>query len=184
MSRFPKAYADRVAKLRVPLGFVLLALFAWLAQPTLRSVFWGILIAGFGLWLRGWAAGHLEKNQRLVTSGPYAWTRNPLYLGSLIAALGLAVAGKRPLLAWIFFLAFYFVYLPVVDLEEQHLRQLFPEFAAYAKRIRKFRPTYPGETSGPPFRWALYWKNEEWKAALAFLAAVAYLFWRAASAVG
>lgn len=183
MSRFSKAYSDRVQKLRVPLGFALIAALVWLAQPTLRSVFWGAPIAGLGLWLRGWAAGHLEKNQRLITSGPYAWVRNPLYLGSLIGALGIAVASKRPALAWIFFLAFYFVYLPVVELEEQHLRSLFPDFAAYSVRVRKFRPTYPGDVEGPPFRWDLYWKNQEYKAALAFLAAIVFLFWRAASEV-
>ena len=183
MSRFSKSYSDRVAKLRVPLGFALLGAFLWLAEPTLRSVFWGGPIAGFGLWLRGWAAGHLEKNKRLITSGPYAWVRNPLYVGSLIAAIGIAVAAKRPLLAWVFCLAFYFVYLPVVELEEQHLRKLFPDFADYEARVRKFRPTYPGDEEGPPFRWDLYWKNEEYKAALAFLVAMAFLFWRAASAI-
>jgi protein-S-isoprenylcysteine O-methyltransferase Ste14 len=180
MSRFSKRYADTVQRLRVPMGFLLAVLFAALATPTLRSVLWGIPIAGFGLWLRGWAAGHLEKNQRLTTTGPYAWTRNPLYLGTLIAVLGLAVAAKRPLLAWISFLVFYFVYLPAVEQEESHLRKLFPEFAAYAERVNMFRPMIPKEDAPQKdFSWPLYWRNQEFKAAVAFLLMIGYLFWRA-----
>ncbi len=180
MSRFTKRYADTVQKLRVPMGFLLAGLFAWLATPTLRSVFWGLPIAGFGLWLRGWAAGHLEKNQRLTMTGPYAWTRNPLYLGTLIAVLGMAVAAKRPLLAWISFLVFYFVYLPAVEQEEDHLRKLFPEFQDYAARVNMFRPMFPKDDAPQKeFSWDLYRRNREYKAALAFLILLAYLFWRA-----
>lgn len=183
MSRFPKGYADTVARLRVPLGFALLAAFGWLAQPTLRSILWGVPIAGVGLWLRGWAAGHLEKNQKLVESGPYAWVRNPLYVGSFITALGLAFAAKRPLLAWLFFLFFYFVYLPVVQLEEQHLRKLFANFDDYARRVRMFWPTLPKDEDELEFRWELYRRNEEYRALLAFLIAVAFLFWKASRGV-
>ncbi len=179
MTRFPKAYADTVQRLRVPLGFLLLAAFAWFAQPTLRSIVWGVPVAIAGLWLRGWAAGHLEKNKKLVDSGPYAWVRNPLYVGSLVAALGLALAAKRPLLAWLFFLFFYFVYLPVVEQEEQHLRKLFPDFAAYERRVRMFWPTIPTGESETHFRWDLFWRNEEYKASLAFLVALGFLFWKA-----
>ena len=180
MNRFSKPYADFVQRLRVPMGFLLAGLFVYLATPTLRSVFWGLPIASFGLWLRGWAAGHLEKNERLTMTGPYAWTRNPLYLGTLILVLGMAVAAKRPLFAWISFLAFYFVYLPAVEQEESHLRQLFPEFAAYAQRVNQFRPMFPSDDAPrKKFSWALYWRNREYKAAVAFLGMLVYLFWRA-----
>jgi len=183
VSHFSKKYSDTVQKLRVPLGFALLATFAWLSTPTLRSVMWGIPIAGVGLWLRAWAAGYLEKNQRLITGGPYAWVRNPLYVGSLIAVMGLAVGAKRPLLAWVFFLFFYFVYLPVVQLEEQHLRKLFPEFEEYARKVRMFWPGIPeGEAEGE-FRWELYQRNEEYKALIAFLIAIAFLWWKATLAM-
>lgn len=183
MSRFSKRYADTVQRLRVPLGFVLLAAFVWLSQPTLRSIFWGIPVALVGLWLRGWAAGHLEKNERLVATGPYAWMRNPLYVGSFIAALGLAFAAKRPVLGWIFFLFFYFVYLPVVELEEQHLRKLFPEFEEYARRVRMFWPSIPEKESGGEFQRKVYLRNEEYKALLAFLIAIAFLFWKATQSI-
>ena len=86
----------------------------------------GVPVALAGLALRAWAAGHLAKNERLATSGPYAYTRNPLYLGTLLVAAGLVVgsrsAGPRLLFAAVFAL----VYLPVIELEEQHLRKLFP----------------------------------------------------------
>lgn len=91
---FPKPYADAVARLRVPAGFVMLAAFAWFSHPTARTLLFGIPLSLDGLALRAWAAGHLAKNQRLAQSGPYAATRNPLYLGSLITALGLAAAGN------------------------------------------------------------------------------------------
>jgi protein-S-isoprenylcysteine O-methyltransferase Ste14 len=91
---FPKPYADFVARLRVPSGFLLAAAFAWFAQPTLQSLAYGLPISVAGLILRAWAAGHLAKNQKLATSGPYAYTRNPLYLGTLIVAAGLATAGR------------------------------------------------------------------------------------------
>ncbi|MDX2178740.1 MAG: methyltransferase [Bryobacteraceae bacterium] len=179
MIRFPKRYADTVAKLRVPAGFLLLAAFLYLATPTLRSFFWGVPIAGVGLWLRGWAAGHLDKNRDLAQSGPYAWTRNPLYLGTLVTVLGLAVAAKRPLLAWIFWAVFSFVYLPVIQLEEEHLRKLFPKFGEYERRVPLLFPKLPENAPERAFEWRLYQQNEEYKALIAFSIAALYLFWRA-----
>ena len=91
---FPKPYADTVMRLRVPSGFLLAICFGLLAQPSASSMLYGPLVAFPGLALRGWAAGHLRKNQDLADGGPYAWTRNPLYLGTLLVALGLAVAAR------------------------------------------------------------------------------------------
>lgn len=177
--RFPKKYADTVARFRVPTGFVLVTVFAWLAQPTLRSIFWGIPISIAGLVLRAWAAGHLEKNTVLTTSGPYAWVRNPLYIGTFVTAMGLAIASKRPMLAWVFFLAFYFIYLPAIELEEQHLRKLFPEFSSYERKVRMLWPTLPEGEDAKAFDWKLYRKNEEYQAALGLLGGLAFLIWKA-----
>ena len=77
---FSKPYADFAQRLRAPSGFVLMAAFAWLAAPSARSLAIGAPISITGLLLRAWAAGHLAKNQRLASGGPYAYTRNPLYL--------------------------------------------------------------------------------------------------------
>src|SRR5258708_7695686 len=118
---FPKPYADFVARLRVPSGFLLAAAFAWFAQPSVQSLTYGLPISVAGLALRAWAAGHLAKNQRLATSGPYAYTRNPLYLGTLIVAAGLAVAGRSVGLAVLFAAGFLPGFPPVVLPLRPHL---------------------------------------------------------------
>ena len=175
MSIFPKPYADRVARLRVVMGFGLLAAFAWLSRPEPESLAWGLPVSLLGLLLRGWAAGHLEKNIRLAESGPYAYVRNPLYLGTALVAAGLVVASRRWLLAALFSLVFVLVYLPVIELEEQHLRKLFPNFEAYSKRVRALAPTLHPLASGGRFQWPLYWRNREYQALLGFLAGAAFL---------
>jgi protein-S-isoprenylcysteine O-methyltransferase Ste14 len=176
---FPKPYADAVARWRVAAGFLLVAAFAYFAAPTPASLAAGLPVAAAGLLLRGWAAGHLAKNERLAVSGPYAWCRNPLYLGTLVVAAGLAVAARRPLLAALFAAVFALVYLPAIELEEQHLRQLFPEFADYAERVPWLIPRPPSRSVAGRFQQALYWKNREYKAWLGLLAGAAWLAWRA-----
>jgi protein-S-isoprenylcysteine O-methyltransferase Ste14 len=175
---FPKPYADLVARLRVPFGFVLVAAFAWLSQPDARSLAWGLPVAVAGLWLRGWAAGYLAKNERLATSGPYAHVRNPLYVGTALVAAGLAVASREALLGVLFGAFFVLVYLPAIELEEQHLRRLFPDYAAYAQRVPMLWPR-PGARGSSGFEWRLYWKNEEYQALLGLLAGAALLVWKA-----
>jgi protein-S-isoprenylcysteine O-methyltransferase Ste14 len=176
---FPKPYADFVARFRVPSGFVLLAGFLWMAHPELESIARGISISIFGLVIRAWAAGHLEKNMTLAESGPYAWVRNPLYLGTLTVAAGFVIAAQSWLLAVLFAAVFVLVYLPVVELEEQHLSNLFPAFAAYKKRVPKLIPRLPRRPGTQPFRWSLYLRNEEYKALVGFLIGVAVLIWKA-----
>ena len=139
---FPKPYADLVARLRVPGGFLLVAAFLWLSRPTELSLLYGLPVSVLGLWLRGWAAGHLAKNQRLTTSGPYAWIRNPLYVGTLLAAAGLVIASQRLSLAALFAAVFLLVYLPVIELEEQYLRELFADFDQYAARVPMLLPRW------------------------------------------
>jgi protein-S-isoprenylcysteine O-methyltransferase Ste14 len=178
--RFAKPYADFVARLRVPTGFLLVAAFAWFAQPSARSLAYGLPISVAGLALRAWAAGHLAKNQRLATGGPYAHTRNPLYLGTLIVAAGLAVACRSASLALLFAVVFLLVYLPVIQLEEQHLRTLFPEYAEYARQVPTLlpRPRRIGWPGHSRFSRQLYWKNQEYQAGLGFLAGAAVLVWK------
>jgi protein-S-isoprenylcysteine O-methyltransferase Ste14 len=175
---FPKPYADAVAKLRVPGGFVLVAAFLWLSKPSLPSLVAGLPVSIVGLAIRGWAAGHLEKNTTLTDSGPYAWVRNPLYIGTLMVAAGLAIAARRWELGALFAAVFLLVYLPVVELEEQYLRELFPAFPEYAGRVPKLLPRPPSRPAGKTFQWKLYRRNREYEALLGFLAGVAVLFWR------
>jgi len=175
MSFFPKPYADRVARLRVATGFVLVAAFAWFSRPDLRSLIWGLPVSVLGLLLRAWATGHLEKNIRLAESGPYAYVRNPLYLGTTLVAAGLAIASRRWLLAALFAAVFSLIYLPVIELEEQHLRQLFPRFDPYAQRVPALLPRLRAAKSEGQFQWASYLRNREYQALLGWLTGMALL---------
>ena len=182
MAVFPKPYADAVARLRVPCGFLMVAAFAWFSRPTPAWLAIGLPISLAGLALRAWAAGCLAKNQQLATSGPYAYTRNPLYLGTLLVAAGLAIASRSIGLGILFAVVFLAVYLPVVELEEQHLRKLFPDYASYASAVPAFRPRFtPAPLAhGDGFRWSLYRKNQEYQAALGWACGVILLVWKAA----
>ena len=165
MARFPKAYAERVQRLRVPVGFVLLGCFAWLAHPSPESILASLPVILVGLATRGWAAGHLEKNLTLAESGPYAYTRNPLYLGTFAVALGFAVAAGNWILALIFVVAFLLIYVPVMEREEEHLLGIFAAYKDYAARVPLLWPRFGGQGS-KRFQLALYVKNEEYKASL------------------
>ena len=172
---FPKSYADFIAKLRVPFGFLLLVMFACLSRPTPLSMAIGLPVSCLGLLLRGWAAGHLAKNQSLAIGGPYAYIRNPLYAGTLVVAAGIVIACRDWPLAAIFAAVFLLVYLPVIELEEQHLRTLFTEYSAYARRVHRLLPIHHWAGGDRRFSWRLYRKNEEHQAGLGFLVALVWL---------
>lgn len=178
MISFPKPYADLVARLRVPSGFLIVVVFAWFSRPTWQALAWGVPVSLAGLALRAWAAGCLAKNQQLATGGPYRYTRNPLYLGTLLVAAGLAVAARSIWLAALFAAVFLLVYLPVIQNEEQHLRKIFPGYAEYADRVPALWPRMGPALGGQAFRWSLYRKNQEFQAGLGFLLGLAYLVWR------
>lgn len=175
---FPKPYADFVQRLRVAGGFVLLAAFVWFAHPSFRSIAVGLPCSILGLLLRAWAAGHLAKDRRLAVEGPYAYVRNPLYLGTLVTAAGLVGAARSGWLTVLFAAVFLLVYLPAIELEEQHLRDIFVEYAAYARRVHRFLPVGQVERGAAAFSWALYRRNEEYKAAIGWAVAVLWLAWR------
>ena len=180
MFSFPKPYADRVARLRVPGGFLLVAAFAWFSRPTAWSLVAGLPLALLGLALRAWAAGCLAKNQQLATGGPYAYTRNPLYLGTLLVAAGLTLASRSAPLGLLFAIVFLLVYLPVIQLEEQHLRKLFPEYRTYAANVLMLLPGRPAnlQKTSNPFRWSLYLRNQEYQAGGGYIAGMLFLLWK------
>ena len=176
---FPKPYADAAARLRVLFGFLMAAAFLWFSQPSAVSLAVGIPVSLAGLALRAWAAGHLEKNRELAESGPYAHLRNPLYLGTLTVAAGFAIASRQWELAVLFALVFLLVYLPAVELEEQHLRSLFPAYERYAQRVPRLVPRIAaGKGAARPFQWAQYRRNREYEALAGYLAGVAVLVWK------
>jgi protein-S-isoprenylcysteine O-methyltransferase Ste14 len=176
---FPKPYADAVAKLRVPGGFLMVAAFLWLSAPTWTSLAWGLPVSVLGLALRAWAAGHLEKNRTLAESGPYAYVRNPLYIGTLAVAAGFVIASRRWELGVLFAAVFLLIYLPVVELEEQHLRSLFPQYADYAKRVPPLWPRLGADPGTRKCQWSLYRRNQEYQALAGFLVGAAVLIWKA-----
>jgi protein-S-isoprenylcysteine O-methyltransferase Ste14 len=169
----------RARRLRVPLGFLVAALYFWLAQPSWASLAIGAAIAACGIAIRAAAAGHVRKDAELTTTGPYSYTRNPLYLGSAVLALGFAIAGRNAWMLLVLGVFFIAVYWPVIRSEEEFLRGRFPEFDAYAREVPRFFPRLRGRAG--TFSGALYRKHREYRAllgALALLAAlVAKMYW-------
>jgi protein-S-isoprenylcysteine O-methyltransferase Ste14 len=175
-------YSLLAKKLRLPLGFLLAALYLAFVRPTPGSLLLGAAIAFAGLGVRAWASGHIMKNDRLATSGPYAHTRNPLYFGSFLIAAGFAIAAHWSLLLLV--IAFFvLVYAPTMQRERANIRGRFPEaYDAYEKNVPQFFPRLTpwsaqvSETTR--FSPALYMKHGEWKASLGFVLAVAWLVLR------
>jgi len=165
--------------LRVAAGFVMVAAFAWVSHPDLMSLGVGLPLSACGLALRAWAAGHLAKDQRLATSGPYSFTRNPLYLGTLITALGLAGAARSVGLALLFTALLALVYLPAIELEEQHLTAILSGYAEFAARVPLLIPRWPRKFGPDHFSGALYRKNREYQALLGWSFGAAWLVVRA-----
>jgi protein-S-isoprenylcysteine O-methyltransferase Ste14 len=175
---FPKPYADFVQRLRVASGFLLLIAFAWFSRPSAQSLLLGLPLCLAGLAVRAWAAGHLAKNEELATSGPYSLVRNPLYVGTLLIAVGIVAACRSVVLAVIAAAVFLLVYLPVIELEEQHLRNIFGSYAEYAAHVHRLLPLRKWSARERPFSWRLYRRNQEWKATLGFALACLWMAWR------
>jgi protein-S-isoprenylcysteine O-methyltransferase Ste14 len=165
-------------RIRVPLGFVLAVFYFWLARPTWRSMVVGLIGIVPGLLLRALASGHVRKNESLATSGPYGYTRNPLYLGSLSIAVGFAIAARSWWVGVALVIMFFAIYLPVIRSEEVFLRQKFPEFEEYACSVPRMLPriTLPsGNQVSLGFSWDLYLKHREYNALLGAAAIMAGL---------
>lgn len=168
---------SRVARrIRVPLSFAVAIAYLWLAQPTRSSLLAGSLLLLPGLLLRGLASGHVQKNRQLTTSGPYAYTRNPLYLGSMILAAGFAVAARSEWIVAMLLMMFIAIYVPVIAGEERYLRQEFPEYDDYARHVPRFLTRFTPYGNQPgAFSSERYWKHREHRAVLGCLAVLAVL---------
>lgn len=159
---------------RVRLGYPLAVVVLWFSRPAPRSVFLGGLVGALGLCLRSYAAGYLHKQEELTVSGPYAYTRNPLYLGSATMAVGAAVAMRSWISASLLFVYFAVFYFTVMHREakELHLRH-GAAFAEYARVVPLFlprlRPSKIPAGASEAFSFLQYKKNHEWQAALGFL---------------
>lgn len=176
-------YSEVAKRLRLPLGFVLGITYLVLARPTPLTLAVGGVIAFVGVLIRAWASGHISKNERLATSGPYAHTRNPLYFGSFLIAAGFAIAVHWALLLVV--VAFFaLVYAPTMQRERANIAGRFPDaYEAYAANVPAFVPrptpwkaTHPDEGNG--FSLDLYMKHGEWKAGLTYLLVMVWLIYR------
>jgi protein-S-isoprenylcysteine O-methyltransferase Ste14 len=165
---------DFFARWRVRIGYLLAIFVLFLSRPRPLSILIGACVGLLGLAIRAYAAGYLHKQAVLTTTGPYAHTRNPLYFGSSILALGAAIAMNSWLSAALLLFYFTLVYTLVMRREEIELRGHHgAAFDAYAKSVplffpRLIAPKQPAATAGS-FSWAQYRKNHEYQAALGFL---------------
>ncbi|MGQ0640672.1 MAG: methyltransferase family protein [Gemmatimonadaceae bacterium] len=170
-------------QLRLPLGFVLAGLYLMLVRPTPRSLALGIPIALVGVLVRAWASGHIMKNDRLATSGPYAFTRNPLYVGSFLIAVGFALVAHWLVLAGVFAF-FLLIYAPTIARERANIENRFPAaYEQYAANVPAFVPRltpWRNDALGTStnFSPSLYVRHGEWKAGLVFLVATLWLLVR------
>lgn len=172
-------YSRIARRIRVPLGFVFALLYLWLAKPSFRFLLSSLLLIVPGLVTRALASGHVRKNEALATSGPYAYTRNPLYLGSLLIGIGFAVAARSWWVGVLLAVMFFAIYLPVIRDEENFLRQKFPEFDEYARHVPRMLPrlTPNRDAKDKPsgFSPALYLQHREYNALVGALAVLAAL---------
>lgn len=168
-------------RLRVPFGFLFALIFLIFARPELNTLIIGGLIALTGLLIRAWASGHIRKNQNLAVSGPYAYTRNPLYVGSFILGLGFTVASGVWWLGLVFVALFLGIYLPVMRVEANDLTHLFgAEYEAYARKVPLFVPRFTAfEEFDAKFDINLYLRYREYRAALGLLFAWSILLAKA-----
>jgi protein-S-isoprenylcysteine O-methyltransferase Ste14 len=180
-------YSEVAKKLRLPLGFLFGISYLLFARPTPLTLSVGGVIALAGVVVRAWASGHISKNERLATTGPYAHTRNPLYFGSFLIAAGFAIAAHWGLLLLV--VAFFvLIYAPTMERERDNIAGRFPdEYETYSANVPAFipRPTaWRGDTANGAepdngaFSLDLYMKHGEWKAGLTYVLVMGWLVWR------
>jgi protein-S-isoprenylcysteine O-methyltransferase Ste14 len=170
------SWSQIARRIRVPLGFLFAGAYIWLAHPTGSSIAIGAAVAFVGLIIRALASGHVKKNEVLTVTGPYAYTRNPLYLGSIILACGFLVAARSWWIVLIAAVLLFVIYLPVIRSEEDFLRQRFPEFEDYSRHVPRLIPRATAyQSSSSAFSWHLYLKHREYNAAIGMLCIIAVL---------
>jgi len=164
-------------RLRVPLGLLFAIIFLVFAKPTALSMMIGVAIALVGVTVRAWASGHIRKASVLAVTGPYAYTRNPLYVGSFIMGIGFTIAANVWWLALIFIALFIGIYLPVLRVEADDIRRIFGEdFDEYERNVPLLLPRLtPWKKTVGRFDFRLYLQYREYRAAAGVLIAVGVL---------
>ena len=163
-------------RIRVPLGFLFAVFYLWRARPDWLSFVSGGAVVALGIFLRAMASGHVKKNEYLAVTGPYAYCRNPLYLGSIILGIGFAIASRDLWVAVGIVVLFTFIYVPVIHSEEAFLRERFTGYDDYARRVPRLLPRtlwLPGLRS--EFSRKLYQQHREYNACIGAAAMLAAL---------
>jgi protein-S-isoprenylcysteine O-methyltransferase Ste14 len=168
------SWLDFFARWRVRIGYILAIVVLWLARPTPVSILAGAAVGLLGLLIRAYAAGYLHKQEVLTVTGPYSYTRNPLYFGSSILAAGAAIAMHSVWAAALLLIYFALVYAFVMRREEMELHGKHgAEFDQYAATVPLFFPQVSAsrqpDSPQTAFSWAQYKKNHEYQAAAGFL---------------
>jgi protein-S-isoprenylcysteine O-methyltransferase Ste14 len=168
---------SRIARrIRVPLGFFFAAFYIWRAWPSYASLTVGAAVASLGIAIRALASGQVQKDRELTMTGPYAYVRNPLYLGSIVIGVGFAIAARDIWVAIVLIFYFAVVYVPVIRGEENFLRSRFPDYAGYKRRVPSLLPHsvwFTGVTTG--FSRELYFRHREYNSLLGAAAILAVL---------
>ena len=189
-ARSKNAFLGLMQRIRVPAGFLLGPLMLLSAKPAWNTIAIGGATAIIGLAIRAWASGHLRKNECLAVTGPYAYTRNPLYLGTLVMGAGIAISAGTLWFALLFVSLYSIIYLSVMIAEAGTMSELFPEsYSEYRKHVPMLLPritpwrgrTYDG--SGPllnvykdgGFDLSRYLRHREYRAAVGLAVVVALL---------
>jgi protein-S-isoprenylcysteine O-methyltransferase Ste14 len=171
-------------RIRVPAGLVLAPLLIIAARPSPRGLVVGAAVAAIGLLIRAWASGYLRKNMELTTTGPYAYTRNPLYLGTFVMGGGIAAASGAWWFVVIYVMLYLLIYVPVMIAEAETLGQLFAsEYSDYRRKVPLFVPRLTAYQSpavskgerGRRFSWSQYSRHREYRAAIGVAVALAVL---------
>jgi protein-S-isoprenylcysteine O-methyltransferase Ste14 len=167
-----------LARLRVALGFVFGVLVLVLAQPTRDSLLVGMSIAACGEAIRVWAAGHLHKAREVTASGPYRWCPHPLYVGSSIMGLGLAIASASWIVAALIALYLAATLTAAIKSEEAFLRRTFgDQYDLYRSGVAEKRKA--ARASARRFSLAQAMANREYRAVVGFVIALLLLVWKA-----
>jgi protein-S-isoprenylcysteine O-methyltransferase Ste14 len=176
MTAKPGTWKRIARRIRVPLGFAFAAFYLWRAHPRWWSVAAGTAIACVGIVIRALASGHVKKNREVTMTGPYAYVRNPLYLGSIVIGLGFALAARDVWVAIVLVVYFCAVYVPVIRGEQEFLRSQFSDYDAYCARVPSLVPHtlwFAGATRG--FSRELYLRHREYNVLLGAAGVVAVL---------
>lgn len=172
---------EYLIKYRSTIASILLLVVLYISQPNALSISIGFIFILTGMLFRAWSAGHINKNNELATSGPYALTRNPLYFGNFLIGLGVAIAGRTPACYLIFFI-YYLVFFPfLMVLEHRRMKEKFKEkYLDWYRRSNTFFPKIK-RINHSDFNISLYFQNKEYRVAFFSLLVVMALIFKTIS---